>query len=100
MNASPAPLTVSEHEGGLAVAGEIDAHTAPELIRAIETFSGDQLVLNLAEVEFVDSSGLRVLIEAHQQFIASDRTFTIDAPSPTVRRLFEISGVDEYLNIT
>ena len=82
----------------LHVRGEIDAHSAAALGAALHAGTGS-LDLDLAAVEFVDSSGLRVLIEAHQQLAERGDTLTIVVPSPAVQRMFELSVVDRYLNI-
>ena len=90
-------LTIRPIDGGAALAGEIDAHTSARLT---ETFAGDDdLVLDLSAIEFVDSSGLRVLIELHQAREAAGSAFVIRAPSSPVRRLLEISGVGDHLAI-
>jgi anti-sigma B factor antagonist len=98
MDRAPDLLTITPAPGGLALAGEIDAHTAPSLETAIGQLDGD-VALDLAEVEFVDSSGLRIIIEAHHALVARDAVLTIRNPSPAVQRLLEISGVDGYLNV-
>jgi anti-anti-sigma factor len=56
-------------------------------------------VLDLSAVDFVDSSGLRVLIDAHQRLTDDRRSLVLADPSPAVRRLFDISGVIDYLNV-
>ncbi len=90
-------LTIRPIDGGAALAGEIDAHTAPRLV---EAFEGDgDLVLDLSEIEFVDSSGLRVLIDLHQARAAAGASFVIRRPSSAVQRLLEVSGVGEYLTV-
>jgi anti-sigma B factor antagonist len=91
-------LVISSDGSRLVVSGEIDAHTAPSLAAAIDA-AGDSVTLDLAGVEFVDSSGLRVLIDAHQRLAEQDGSLTIASPSEAVTRLFEISGVDDYLSI-
>lgn len=92
-----APLDITVTERGLALAGELDAHTAPLLAEAISAADRDQLCVDMSAVRFVDSSGLRVLIEAHQSAVARDRTISLVNPSATVTRLLEISGIDDYL---
>lgn len=82
----------------LHVRGEIDAYSAATLGAALHASAGS-LELDLAAVEFVDSSGLRVLIEAHQLLDERGDTLTIVDPSPAVQRMFELSVVDDYLNI-
>ena len=90
-------LTIETSDQGLRAVGEIDAHTAPGLAAAIDA-AGDTVRLNLAAVGFVDSSGLRVLIDAHRRREGGG-SLTLVAPSEAVRRLLEISGVDDYLTI-
>lgn len=80
------------------IRGEIDAHSAPALGDAVRAAVGS-VELDLAEVGFVDSSGLRVLIEVHQLLEERGDVLTIANPTPPVRRMFELSAVDEYLNI-
>lgn len=92
-------LRIEPAEGGFTLSGEIDAHTAPGLAAAIADVSGD-VELDLAGVDFVDSSGLRVLIDAHQSLADRGDELRLRQPSDAVRRLLEISGVDEYLNVT
>lgn len=95
----PDDLLVITSEGARVVAsGEIDAHTAPSLDAAIQA-AGSDVVLDLSGVEFVDSSGLRVLVDAHRRLGDAGGSLTITNPSSAVARLFTISGVDDYLNI-
>jgi anti-sigma B factor antagonist len=93
------PLVLTVSERGLVVSGEIDAHTAPMLAEAIAAAERTTLELDLAQVAFVDSSGLRVLIDAHQQLEQAGGELHIVNPSPAVQRLLEISGIDGYLNV-
>jgi anti-sigma B factor antagonist len=94
------PLDITNTDAGLSLSGEIDAHTAPKVAAAIEASPLDHVEVDMAGVEFVDSSGLRVLIEAHQSAEARGGSVTLARPSTAVVRLLEISGVNEYLNVT
>lgn len=91
-------LQVYAEGGNIKVVGEIDAHTVPSLGEALRSVHGD-VTLDLSGVGFVDSSGLRVLIESHQMFEERGHTMTIINPSAAVKRIFELSVVDDYLNI-
>lgn len=93
------PLDITATDAGLTIAGELDAHTAPLLSEAIASFEDGDLRLDMAAVTFVDSSGLRVLIEAHRSAEVDGRNVEIFHPSKSLRRLLEISGVDGHLNI-
>lgn len=99
MTESASPLVITPTDSGFAVSGEIDAHTAPEIAAAISRSSVEPLQIDLSGVDFVDSSGLRVLIEAHQARAAEGRSMTLVRPSSVVARLFDIAGVDQYLDI-
>lgn len=94
-----APLEITTTDTGLALIGEIDAYTAPALAEAIGQCDQAHVVIDMAGVEFVDSSGLRVLIEAHQTAQGNDRRLQLSNPSSAVSRLLEISGIDDYLNV-
>ena len=54
----------------------------------------------MAGVSFIDSSGLRILIEAHQSRIDADSSLTLRSPSAAVQRLLEISGLSAHLDVT
>lgn len=99
MTESAIPLTITPVDSGFAVSGEIDAHTAPAVAAAITSSPVSDLVIDLSAVDFVDSSGLRVLIEAHQSRESTGGSVTLAHPSAVVSRLFDISGVRGYLRI-
>lgn len=81
------------------VAGVMDAHTAPELAAALEQLGvGGPVTLDLAAVEFIDSSGLRTIVEGHQALAAAGQPLKVTAISEAVERLFEITGLDEHLS--
>jgi len=85
---------------GLSVAGEIDAHTCHDLASALEPLPGSGDVrIDMAGVRFMDSSGLRVLIGAHQRADAVERKLLIERPSKSVFRIIEISGLADHLHI-
>jgi len=98
MSQSDELLAIASTATGLAASGEIDAHTAPALAAAIDA-AGPEVTLDLAGVEFVDSSGLRVLIDAHQRLADAGGALRLTALSEPVRRLLEISGVSDYLGV-
>jgi len=93
-------LVVSVHGSTVTVAGDIDAHSCPELEAALEPLPGaGDVHVDLAGVGFMDSSGLRVLIGAHQHAAAADRRLVIGRPSGSVLRLIEVSGLSGHLHV-
>ena len=55
--------------------------------------------LNMAEVTFIDSTGLSILIAAHKRSESMNGELIIFSPPTDLRRLFQISGLNTYLNI-
>jgi anti-sigma B factor antagonist len=87
----------------IALSGELDPHTAPLLQGTIDQLLAEgstDLVLDLSGLGFVDSSGLRVLISAQSLLADQGGTLTLHAPSETVRRLLEITGLIDHIAIT
>lgn len=93
------PLAISPTDFGYDVSGEIDAHTAPMLASAIAESESDELALDLSGIEFIDSSGLRVLIETHRTRAAAGQALILRRPSTVVMQLFRIAGLDDYFTI-
>ena len=58
----------------------------------------ERLVVDLAEVDFVDSTALGVLIEARTK-LANRRSFLLAAPGLETHRALRISGLDQHLSV-
>jgi anti-sigma B factor antagonist len=100
MSDVPARLTIENGSSPIMVSGEIDAHTAPQLAEHFAMLpDGDDIDLDMAGVDFMDSSGLRVLIEVHQRAEAVGRRLVVCRPSTSVARLIEISGLSNLLHV-
>lgn len=99
MSDTAARLEISAIADGLALSGELDAHTAPQLADQLnELPSGDGcIVLDIALVEFMDSSGLRVVIDVHQRAVDAGRRLVLRHPTSAVQRLLDISGLSDHL---
>jgi len=76
-------------------AGELDIASAPRLERALldDRAPGDRVVLDLAELEFIDSTGLRVIVRAVEASRTGGWELTLRQGPTAVRRVFEITGV-------
>ena len=91
-------LTITDSGDVYTVTGEIDASTVGQLKEQLDGAEGD-VVVDLSGVEFIDSSGLRVLIGAQQELEAKGASLVLRSPSRAVQRLFELSSVDSYFTI-
>jgi anti-sigma B factor antagonist len=97
-------LTVSEQEGETVVraAGELDVNTAPELREQLARLiaeNADRIVVDLTEVSFVDSTALSVLVSALKRLRQADGDLQLASPNPSVRRVFEITGLTRLFTI-
>ena len=86
----------------LRVSGELDLASSPaleqELDRAVAQ-SPTLIIIDLRELEFIDSTGLSVLIRAHQRAQEGGHRLGIVNGSRQVRRLLTLTGVAERLTI-
>jgi anti-anti-sigma factor len=98
MSEEGARLTIVRNVDGWTIAGEIDAHSAPALAAAFsELPDAAQIVADFREVSFMDSSGLRVLVDAAMLATNAGKTFAISHPQAAIKRVVEISGLSGQL---
>ena len=90
-------------DGGarLTVRGELDIATVPQLDRALRMVhaSSDTVVLDLAGLEFIDSSGAHLLLNADRRMRAAGARLVITHVTPEVAWFFALIGVDRLLEI-
>jgi anti-anti-sigma factor len=95
-------VTVSTEDGVrvVAVSGELDVDTMPELNDALAADDGPRAttVIDLRGLTFIDSSGVSgVLAAARRARDAGGRLVCVPGP-PSVRRVFELTGVDTVVD--
>ncbi len=88
----------------LHVAGVLDAYTAPDLRAELDAAlaadaSPSTLVLDLGGLGFLDSTGLRVLVETHSALAARGGTLRLRNATATTRRLLDITGLSDVLEV-
>jgi anti-sigma B factor antagonist len=82
--------------------GQVDLATAPELAGALAEAQGcgvNGIVVDLTGVDFLDSAGVRVLVEAAREAAAADVALSVRGATGWVARVLEITGVEEYLHV-
>ncbi len=93
--------TTFDHDHAvIAVSGELDMSTAPDLSDALADVVDRHprdLTVDLADLAFIDSTGLTVLVRASKQLRDHDATLRLASPTPSVRRVLEIVGLDHLL---
>ena len=92
--------TVDHGAAVVFVSGELDLSTAPELSRSLVTVLDQHpqaLTLDLAGVEFIDSTGLTLLVRTSKRLQEHDGALRLTSPTPPVRRVLELVGLDTLL---
>lgn len=90
-------------EGGkltLALTGRLDTMTAPMLEAELKNSltGADSLLLDISQLEYISSAGLRVLLFAHKA-MSGKGGMQVSGANELVREVFEVTGFADVLNI-
>lgn len=110
MNPVPFQVRSEELENGIrgfAVHGELDMNTVPELERGLEEALADSqalIVLDLSECEFIDSTGIALIVRTWQRLDRSggnggEGRLVLCSINDQVRRLLQITGVESSISM-
>jgi len=102
MNLKVTPRRVDEETQALDLEGEVDVYTAPLLRQEImdQVDSGvKHLLVNLAQVEYLDSTGLGILIGGVKRLKEQDGSLKLVGPSARITRIFEITGLNKIFDV-
>ena len=86
----------------VSVSGDIDLYTSPDLRKAIAKAAkkkADPLVIDLKEVDYMDSSGVATLVEGMQLTGRYDGAFRVATLNDGVREVFELARLDKVFNV-
>jgi anti-sigma B factor antagonist len=98
------PVLGVEQQGDACVVklgGELDLYNAQQVRQALTDACADspaRVVVDLSEVEFIDSTALGVLIESRSR-LGNRGAFMLAAPGLETRRALEISGLDRHFTV-
>ena len=86
----------------IAVIGELDLASGPELEAELDQLSGPDtqlVVIDLRQLDFMDSTGLSILVRAHQRLAGEGCEVGLVRGSQQVQRLLDLTGVAERLRL-
>lgn len=86
----------------LFVTGELDVATASALEGAVDGAldgQGGELRLDFSGLKFMDSTGARAVVHAHDKAVSLGTRLVILSPAPVVRRVLELMGLDRLMDI-
>jgi anti-sigma B factor antagonist len=91
-----------DHRTVISVSGELDLASSPALEEELERVAKSDatvIVVDLSELEFMDSTGLSVLVRAHQRAEENGRRLGLVNGSQQVQRLLTLTGVADRLTL-
>ncbi|MDD4291251.1 MAG: STAS domain-containing protein [Clostridia bacterium] len=97
-------MTINVEKNGseltVAIQGRLDTMTAPQLDEQLKkSYEGaTKLILDLKDLEYISSAGLRVLLSAHK-VMSKQGDMVITNANSTVMEVFEITGFSDILHI-
>jgi anti-anti-sigma factor len=99
--------TTADIDGGdkltvVSPVGDLDLATAPalrEVLIELVAAGMAQVVVDLADVTFIDSSGLGILVAAAKRMEAANGRLAIRNPRPQAQQVLELTGVDQVLGV-
>src|ERR1700694_2695844 len=95
-------ILATERLNVLPLEGEIDLHVSPRIavsLAQIAQRKQRQVVVDLSRVNYIDSSGLAVLIEGMQNVEEYGGKFALAGLQETVRSIFELARLDQVFQI-
>lgn len=96
-------ITILEDNGTttVGIVGRLDTVTAPELEREVKPLVklGATVVFDCEKMDYVSSSGLRVVLTTHKQLAAIGGRFIVRNLNKEVKSVFELTGFTRLLNI-
>ena len=95
-------MPTTDRPNVLPLEGEIDLHVSPRIAASLQAMVKEkpkQLVVDLSQVSYIDSSGLAILIEGMQSVEAYGGKFALAGLQENVRPIFEIARLDQVFRI-
>jgi anti-anti-sigma factor len=86
----------------IGVTGELDLASSPALERELERGIASQaevVIVDLRQLDFMDSTGLSVLVRAHQRATENGQRFGVVRGPQQVQRLLSLTGVADRLTL-
>ncbi len=100
----PFSATVAHVDGSAVVTlvGELDVESATELTTVLAELAESgpaEVVVDCSHLDFIDSSGLAVLITAQERLRMRARNLSVRSPNPVVARVFAVTNLSEYFGV-
>ncbi len=84
----------------LSCSGELDASTAPQLREAFGQRTEPRVIVDLTAIDFMDSTGLSILLNARRRHLRAGRRMVVLCPDGPARRILRLSCLEATLSVT
>lgn len=94
--------TLTDGRNGIAVTGEVDIYTVGDFREPIEALIGsgqETVYLDFSDLDYIDSTGIGVLIELRKQSMAKNQKMILVKPKKNIEKLFKMTGVDQIFEV-
>ncbi len=83
----------------ISVSGRVDTVTSPELELGLKFGDAKCVVLDIGNVTYMSSAGLRLLLSAHKTMLGNGGEFLVANVQPAVKEVLDITGFSDILNL-
>lgn len=83
----------------IAVSGRVDTVTAPDLEAGLKFGEATCVVIDLGDVPYMSSAGLRLLLTAHKTMLGKGGELQVANAQPSVKEVLDITGFSDILNL-
>jgi len=85
----------------LDVKGEVDIYSGEELRQRVDEYmsAAGHLLLNISEIDYIDSFGLSLLIAVKKKMSKEGKSFGLCCPQSYVRRILNLTKLYDYLSV-
>ena len=83
----------------ISVSGRVDTVTAPEFEAGLKFGDATCVVIDLENVPYMSSAGLRLLLTAHKTMLASGGELQIANVQPSVKEVLDVTGFSDIFNL-
>ena len=100
MSAEIFDISILQHDGLSVVrmSGELDLASSDQLGALLSELSDQTVVVDLAELTFIDSSGIAALVAAKDRLQSTGRDLVLTRPQRNVDRVLEMTGLEEWIS--
>jgi anti-sigma B factor antagonist len=92
-------VTKNSHGPVVVLAGDLDLDAAPQLAECLGGHTRESVILDFADVTFIDTTAIGVLVDAYNRAIDDGGSLTVHGVQPAQMTVFGLAGVANYVHV-